>query len=81
MDQIVNLPKTESDSAIETALGLDRQGLRKTRRRGWLYAVLTLIVLPVYYELFDDLSEWAKRMWFMSSPAATDPEPSPAAGD
>ena len=43
--------------------------------------VLTLIVLPVYYELFDDLSEWVKRMWFMSSPAATNPEPSPAAGD
>ena len=27
--------------------------------------VLTLIVLPVYYELFDDLSDWAKRMWFV----------------
>ena len=30
MDQIVNLPKTESDSAIETALGLDRKGRSKT---------------------------------------------------
>ena len=45
MDQIVNLPKTESDSAIETALGLDHKGLRKTRRRGWLYGLLGLIVI------------------------------------
>ena len=29
---------------------------------------LTLIVLPVYYELFDDLATWVKRMWFLSSP-------------
>ena len=43
--------------------------------------VLTLIVLPVYYELFDDLSEWAKRIWFLSSPRQTEPEPSPAVGD
>ena len=43
--------------------------------------VLTLIVLPVYYELFDDLSEWVKRIWFLSSPAPTEAEPSPAVGD
>lgn len=42
---------------------------------------LTLIVLPVYYELFDDLATWVKRMWFLSSPAQTQPEPSPAVGD
>jgi Cu/Ag efflux pump CusA len=43
--------------------------------------VLTLIVLPVYYELFDDLSEWAKRIWFLSSPTVSEAEPSPAVGD
>jgi HAE1 family hydrophobic/amphiphilic exporter-1 len=42
--------------------------------------VLTLIVLPVYYELFDDLSEWVKRIWFLSSPVS-EAEPSPAVGD
>jgi HAE1 family hydrophobic/amphiphilic exporter-1 len=43
---------------------------------------LTLIVLPVYYELFDDLATWVKRMWFLSSPgASSEPQPSPAAGD
>lgn len=41
--------------------------------------VLTLMVLPVYYELFDDLSEWAKRVWFVSNEASA--EPSPATGD
>lgn len=43
--------------------------------------VLTLIVLPVYYELFDDLATWVKRIWFVSSPATTEPQPSPAVGD
>lgn len=41
--------------------------------------VLTLIVLPVYYELFDDLANWVKRIWFISKPA--EPAPSPAMGD
>ncbi|MER8722865.1 efflux RND transporter periplasmic adaptor subunit [Mesorhizobium sp. M1027] len=45
MDQIVNLPKTESASAIETALGLDHQGLKTKRRRGWLYALLALLAV------------------------------------
>jgi HAE1 family hydrophobic/amphiphilic exporter-1 len=40
--------------------------------------MLTLIVLPVYYELFDDLATWVKRMWFVSGP---EPASSPAAGD
>lgn len=26
--------------------------------------VLTLIVLPTYYTFFDDLTEWARRVWF-----------------
>jgi hypothetical protein len=43
--------------------------------------VLTLIVLPTYYELFDDLAIWVKRMWFVSSPSPSEPEPSSAAGD
>ncbi|MBI2689326.1 MAG: efflux RND transporter permease subunit [Acidobacteria bacterium] len=30
--------------------------------------VLTLIVVPTYYELFDDLSNWVKRTWFVSDP-------------
>jgi hydrophobic/amphiphilic exporter-1 (mainly G- bacteria), HAE1 family len=40
---------------------------------------LTLIVLPTYYELFDDLAEWVKRMWFISSPSS-EPRSSTIAG-
>ncbi|HYO81205.1 MAG TPA: efflux RND transporter permease subunit [Bryobacteraceae bacterium] len=39
---------------------------------------LTLLVLPVYYELFDDAAIWVKRLWYSTS---GQPEPSPSAGD
>jgi HAE1 family hydrophobic/amphiphilic exporter-1 len=41
--------------------------------------VLTLIVLPTYYTMFDDLGEWVKKVWSESEPVRN--EPSPAAGD
>ncbi len=31
--------------------------------------VLTLVVLPTYYTLFDDLSAWLKRTWSAGSPS------------
>jgi len=70
VDQIVNLPKTESDSAIETALGLDHTGRRKTRRRGWLYGLLALIVIA---------SSLAGYQWYAGSPAKIDYTTVPAA--
>ncbi|RUZ58654.1 efflux RND transporter periplasmic adaptor subunit, partial [Mesorhizobium sp. M7A.F.Ca.US.003.02.2.1] len=70
MDQIVNLPKTESDSAIETALGLDQTGRRRSRRRGWLYALLALIVLAAALGLYQ---------WYAGSPARIDYTTVPAA--
>ena len=70
MDQIVNLPKTESDSAIETALGLDHTGRRKTRRRGWLYGLLALIVIA---------ASLAGYQWYAGSPAKIDYTTVPAA--
>lgn len=70
MDQIVNLPKTESDSAIETALGLDHTGRRKTRRRGWLYGLLALIVIA---------ASLASYQWYAGSPAKIDYTTVPAA--
>jgi len=30
--------------------------------------VLTLIVVPTYYELFDDLTTWVKKTWAVSGP-------------
>lgn len=41
---------------------------------------LTLIVLPTYYELFDDLSNWVKRIWAVSDPRQDAP-PQPVQGD
>ncbi|MBZ9856716.1 efflux RND transporter periplasmic adaptor subunit [Mesorhizobium sp. CA13] len=70
MDQIVNLPKTESDSAIETALGLDQTGRRKKRRRGWLYGLLALIVL---------VAAFAGYQWYAGSPVKIDYTTAPAA--
>jgi hydrophobic/amphiphilic exporter-1 (mainly G- bacteria), HAE1 family len=32
--------------------------------------VLTLIVLPTYYYLLDDLAVWLRRVWYASSPPA-----------
>ncbi|MBA1139151.1 efflux RND transporter periplasmic adaptor subunit [Mesorhizobium neociceri] len=69
MDQLVNLPKTESDSAIEAALGLDQNGVRKKRRRGWLYALLALIAVA---------SGLAGYQWYAGSPAKIDYTTTPA---
>ncbi len=32
--------------------------------------LLTLVVLPAYYTLFDDLAHWLKRLWWQSRPQA-----------
>jgi HlyD family secretion protein len=71
VDQVVNPPKTESDSAIETELGLDRKGLRRTRRRGWLYALLALIVVAAAVA--------AAYQWYAGSPTKIDYTTVPAA--
>ncbi|QPC92356.1 efflux RND transporter periplasmic adaptor subunit [Mesorhizobium sp. INR15] len=70
MDQIVNLPNAESTSAIETALGLDKTGLRKKRRRGWSYVLLALIVV---------VAGLAAYQWYVGSPAKIDYTTTPAA--
>ena len=31
--------------------------------------ILTLVVLPTYYTLFDDLAIWTKRTWYSSQPS------------
>ncbi|RWM73482.1 MAG: efflux RND transporter periplasmic adaptor subunit [Mesorhizobium sp.] len=70
MDQIVNLPKTESTSDIETALGLDHLGLKKKRHRGWLYGLLVLVVIA---------ASLAGYQWYAASPARIDYTTAPAA--
>ncbi len=39
---------------------------------------LTLVVLPTYYSLLDDLGLWARRLWWRTTPTS---EPEPVAGD
>jgi len=31
--------------------------------------ILTLLVLPTYYTMFDDLANWLKRIWWISDPS------------
>lgn len=40
--------------------------------------VLTLIVLPTYYTLMDDFGEYLKRLWLVTSPAASSRQSAPA---
>lgn len=42
---------------------------------------LTLIVLPTYYSLLDDLGRWGRRLWWETTPGKNDPEAAPASGD
>lgn len=70
MDQIVNPPRTESDSAIETALGLDQKGLRKTRRRGWLYGLLALIVIAAGFVGYQGYAGSPVKIDYTTVPAA-----------
>ena len=54
-------------------LGLRYFPMARTVMGGLIAAtVLTLIVLPVYYTLIDDLARWARRIWVASSPAHPD---------
>ena len=44
--------------------------------------VLTLVVLPTYYELFDNLALWVKRLWYVTGPADRELKDAPSsAGD
>jgi hydrophobic/amphiphilic exporter-1 (mainly G- bacteria), HAE1 family len=45
--------------------------------------LLTLLVLPTYYVLFDDLAQWLKRIWIASTTVGGDTEAAaqPAVGD
>jgi HlyD family secretion protein len=70
VDQIVNRPEAGQDAAITTALGLDKQGVRKRRRRGWLYAVIFLAIA---------LAGFAAYQWHASAPPRIDYTTVPAA--
>ena len=43
--------------------------------------VLTLVVLPTYYTLFDDLAVWVKRTWYHSDPSRLNKTADAVSGD
>ena len=53
MDQIADPSQTESTSAIETALGLEKGGVK--RGRGWLYGLALLVVAAAAFAAY----QWA----------------------
>ena len=60
-------------------LGMSYFPLARTVMGGLIAStVLTLIVLPTYYVILDDLGRWCRRTWAMSSPRQA---PEPIAGD
>ncbi|OHV90842.1 efflux RND transporter periplasmic adaptor subunit [Mesorhizobium sp. ORS 3428] len=69
MDQLVNPPNAESDASIETALGLDRKGLSRKRRRGWLYALLALAVVGAGIGVYRWNAAASPRIEYTTAPA------------
>ncbi|MBR2688485.1 MAG: efflux RND transporter periplasmic adaptor subunit [Aquamicrobium sp.] len=63
MDQTVKQPGAEEASAIRASLNLDVAGARRQRRRGWIYAVLALLVIAAA------LGGWR---WYAGTPARID---------
>lgn len=70
MDQIVNPPKAESDSAIATALGLDQKGRGTKRRRSWLYVLLALVVIAPGFAGYQWYGGSADGIDYTTVPAA-----------
>lgn len=64
-------------------LGLSYQPLARSVIGGLSAStILTLIILPFVYSLFDDAAAWARRVWFLSDRRSVRlPVESPAAGD
>jgi HlyD family secretion protein len=70
VDQLVNPQKAESNPTVEAALGLDRKGVSRKRRRGWLYVLLTLAAVAVGIAVYQ---------WYAASPAKIEYTTAPAA--
>lgn len=70
MDQTVKRPEAEEASAIRASLNLDTPGTARQRRRGWLYAVLAVLVIAAAF------GGWR---WYAGTPVRIDYTTQPAA--
>ncbi|TPJ29510.1 efflux RND transporter periplasmic adaptor subunit [Mesorhizobium sp. B2-8-3] len=70
MDQIVNPPNAESGTSIEAALGLDRKGVSRKRRRFWLYALLAIAIVAAGIAVYRWYAAAPPRIEYTAVPAA-----------
>ena len=63
MDQTVKRPEADEASAIKASLNLDAPGAARQRRRGWLYAVLAVLVIAAAF------GDWR---WYAGAPVRID---------
>ncbi len=70
MDQLVNRPEAQEDSAIEAALGLDPKGARKSRRKIWLYALASILVVAAGLAAYQWYAATPARVEYTTTPAA-----------
>lgn len=70
MDQFVNPPKAESETAIEATLGLDSKGATKQRRHRLAYIVVALVAAAAAFAGYRYFSDDAPRIEYATQPAA-----------
>ncbi len=70
MDQIVNRPKTENLPSVETALGLDRKGVRGRSRRAWVY-VAAIVAIAAAALAYAEFGATTAKTTYTTIPAAT----------
>ncbi|MDX8532207.1 efflux RND transporter periplasmic adaptor subunit [Mesorhizobium sp. VK25A] len=70
MDQLVNPSNAESDTSIEAALGLDRKGVSRKRRRFRLYGLLAVAIVAAGIALYRWYAAAPPRIDYTTAPAA-----------
>jgi HlyD family secretion protein len=69
VDQFVNPPKAESETSIETALGLDGKGATKQRRHRLGYTIMALVAVAAAFAGYRYLSADTPRIEYSTQAA------------